>query len=111
MARSRLMLRAILAFQYFLLLAGMRQCLAQPCQKQPSTKMARRCLGKMKSGRPGMLAWRRQPLIFAERKSETRMSSVALLPRERTAAMIRERSGFVNVSATRASMRELACVR
>lgn len=36
----------------------------QPCQKQPSTKTARRCCGKTKSGRPGSGWPRRQPVIL-----------------------------------------------
>ena len=32
------------------LFAGMLECFGQPCQKQPSTKMARRCWRKTKSG-------------------------------------------------------------
>jgi hypothetical protein len=80
--------------------ASARKCHRQPCQKQPSTKTARRARRKMKSGRPGSGWWRRQPTMWAARKMEASFSSVALLPRERTAAMTWLRFCLVNTSAT-----------
>jgi hypothetical protein len=52
----------------------------------------------MKSGRPGSIWWRRQPVIAAARRMETNFSSVALLPREWIAAIIFERFFFEKTS-------------
>ena len=82
----------------------MRQCLAHPCQKQPSTKTATRSFAKTKSGRPKIAACRRHPFNPAARNKPTKINSVALFPRDRTAAIIRDRSALLNVSATGASM-------
>jgi hypothetical protein len=51
-----------------------------------------------------MAACRRQPFKPAVRNNRTNFNSVALFPRDRTAAMIRDRSALLNVSATPASM-------
>jgi hypothetical protein len=53
----------------------------------------------MKSGRPGSDWWRRrQPVIPTVRIIEISFSSVALLPRERIAAIIFERFFFEKTS-------------
>jgi hypothetical protein len=49
--RSRVLFPASLRRQKARLFAGFVACLGQPCQKQPSTKIAVRDLGKTKSGR------------------------------------------------------------
>ena len=85
------MFRAIFGIQKVLRDFGILQCHRQPCQKQPSTKTARRSLRNTKSGLPGNCWLRRQPLIPYARKIEIALSSVALLPFERTAAITRER--------------------
>jgi hypothetical protein len=54
----------------------------------------------MKSGRPSKGWWRRQPVMPKARRMEASFSSVALLPRERMAAMTWERFFFVNTSGT-----------
>ena len=68
------------------------ECFGHPCQKQPSTKSARRCLGKTKSGRTRTaerstlnrtVCCRRQPVIWWARSSFASASSVSLLPRLR----------------------------
>jgi hypothetical protein len=55
----------------------------------------------MKSGRPGRAGCRRHPVIPASRNNFTSASSVALFPRARTVAMMRERSRLLTLSATR----------
>jgi hypothetical protein len=98
-SRSRSLFRESLASQNFRRVAGMVPCLGQPCQKQPSTKTATRSAGQAKSGRPGRGRWRRQPVIPDLRRAEANRSSVARLPRERTAAITRDRSALVKTSA------------
>ena len=51
-ARSRWMLRPILASQYGRFTTGMEPQRGQPCQKQPSTNTANRARGNAKSGFP-----------------------------------------------------------
>ena len=57
------------------------------CQKQPSTNTASRDFGKMKSGLPNNLAFRRQPDNFAARNNIIIRSSVFLFPLARIRAM------------------------
>jgi len=96
--RSRALLRVILCCQYSRFPWGMRQCQRQPCQKQPSTKMATRWHRKTKSGWPGSGWCLRQPLMRAARRMDTSLSSVSLLPREWIAAMTCERLRFEKTS-------------
>lgn len=72
---------------------------AQPCQKQPSTKIATFCNLNTKSGLPGRCWWRRQPAILSLRSNPTNLSSVLELPVLRIAAMTAERFGWSNTSA------------
>lgn len=90
-ARSRWILRAILAFQYGRFEDGIEPQRGQPCQKQPSTNTASRARGKAKSGFPAIGYCRRQPVMWEARKAATRANSVDLFPFERTAAITRER--------------------
>ena len=93
------MLPVILPFQNARLLDGIRQCLGQPCQKQPSTNTATQEARKTKSGRtfdlvfetplPGARASSRratclrQPVMPAARISRASRTSVSRFPRER----------------------------
>jgi hypothetical protein len=99
MCRSRVPLRAILCCQYSRFARGIRQCKRQPCQKQPSTKIATRCRRNTKSGRPGIASCRRQPESRAARRMDASLTSVSLFPRDGTAAMTCERLCFENTSA------------
>ena len=97
-SRSRWRLRSSFGSQYARLLPGLRPCFGQPCQKHPSTKMARRSRRKTKSGLPGRPWFRRQPLIPLERRIKANRSSVSLFPRERIADMTADRLVFVKTS-------------
>ena len=84
----------------------------QPGQKQPSTKTARRCGRKTKSGftrkeqadpgeaGPRSVAPRRQPVMPCVRKTAMRRSSVAAWPRERRADITAERFRRMKMSVT-----------
>jgi len=74
------------------LFAGVLECLGQPCQKQPSTKMATRARQKMKSGLPNMGWWRRQPVIWCRRNNFINASSVSLLPCPESGTSLRSAS-------------------
>ena len=65
---SRFLLRWIFRIQYPRFVTGSLQRVGWPCQKIPSTKTARRCFGKTKSGFPYILELRLQPFILEERK-------------------------------------------
>jgi hypothetical protein len=83
---SRLRLRAIFAFQYARFVLGMRPHSGHPCQKQPSTKTARRLPLNSKSGFPGTFDdCRRHPLSPFSLSSAASRSSVVLLPDDRIA--------------------------
>jgi hypothetical protein len=97
--RSLALLRAIFGSQYAVPDLGLRQCHRQPCQKQPSTKTAKRLRGKMKSGRPGSGECRRHPVTFAARSIAISFSSVAWFPFERISAILAERISLVSMSA------------
>lgn len=96
--RSRPRLVAIFLRQNLEFCLGIVPCFGQPCQKQPSTKSASLALGKTKSGLPNSGLLRRQPEIFAARKREMSLSSVARLPRPRIWDITSERLDFVNIS-------------
>ena len=108
---SRIWLRAIFASQYFRFVEGGRKWRGFPCQKSPSTKSATFGARKAKSGltveRSQPLAsiagsiirkCRRHPCMPALRSAAFIATSVEAFPRERIAAMIRERSGVVGHS-------------
>jgi len=59
-SRSRARLRSSFRRQNARLPLGIRPCFGQPCQKQPSTKTAKRAARKTKSGLPNR-GCRRQP--------------------------------------------------
>ena len=98
-ARSRSLFLKILGVQKPRRDFGIRQCHRHPCQKQPSTNTATRCLRKTKSGFPGNEGCLRQPLIPWARRIEANLNSVALLPFDRMAAMTCERFRFEKTSA------------
>ena len=116
------MLPANFFFQKARLDLGLVACRGQPCQKQPSTKSARRAERKTKSGRtekilagrrcraglkfgprsstalPGIWTCLRQPVIWLARNSLASTSSVSLLPRERMRDIKAERFALVKTS-------------
>ncbi len=98
--RSRSVFRASFAFQNARFPAGIVPCLAQPCQKQPSTNTATRSRRKTKSGLPKTGAFRRQPVMPCARISAMSRSSVARFPLERIAAITALRFFLVKMSAT-----------
>lgn len=102
--RSLARLRPILAVQYTELLAGIRQCFGQPCQKQPSTKTARRSLRKPKSGEPGNGSCRRQPVMPFSRKIAASRNSVSRFPRDRIFDITSDRSDLESMSPIYARM-------
>lgn len=72
---------------------------AQPCQKQPSTKMTARSDGNKKSGRPNTFcACFFQPRIPERTKVAATRNSVERLPRARTSDIRSERCSGVNES-------------
>ena len=98
--RSRLPFRSSFAVQNSRFVSGMEPWMGHPCQKQPSTKTARRAARKIKSGLPKIFARRRQPLISKSRKILISRISVARLPRLLTRAITSDRLAGVNTSAT-----------
>lgn len=78
---------------------GFVACLGQPCQKQPSTKMASLSFGKTKSGLPNTGWLRRQPLMRCRRNNFASASSVALFPRPRIRDITSDRFDLVKTSA------------
>jgi hypothetical protein len=76
----------------------MRKQRLQPCQKQPSTKIATFCRGKTKSGFPYSWYPLRHPMTLCSRKTVISLSSVLRFPLERIAAMTRERFSGVKTS-------------
>ena len=89
--RSRSLLRSSFFSQNARLVAGWDACFGQPCQKQPSTNIARRRSRKTKSGLPNSLRWRRQPVMQCCRRSFASASSVLRFPRARIRDIICER--------------------
>ena len=102
------MLVANFFFQNERLPAGCVPCLGQPCQKQPSTKIASRNCLKTKSGRTLKLLtpdfWiltsccLRHPEILFLRSSRASANSVAWFPRERMRDITSERLALVKTS-------------
>ncbi len=103
--RARLTRRSLALFvanfssQNFRRVTGNVACFGQPCQKQPSTKTARRCARNAKSGRPGRGTWRRQPVMPDRRNSLARAISVRKFPWLRTRDITSERFARVKMSA------------
>ena len=100
---SREIFLPIFLCQYSVLDFGVRFLaqLLQPCQKQPSTKMASRCSRNKKSGLPGSsLGCARHPVILFFRSRERNSSSVDFAPELLTAVMIPERQAFDTLSVT-----------
>ncbi len=97
---SRLRFASILFCQNSLLLTGTLACFGQPCQKQPSTKTATRCLRKTKSGLPNTGWFRRQPVIRFRRINAISANSVVLLPRDRMRAITCDRFAGVKMSVS-----------
>jgi len=98
--RSRFLFRAIFGSQYSCRDFGGTKHFGHPCQKHPSTKIATRGRGKIKSGLPGSIELRRHPLNPELRIRMISAISVDLFPLERIAAIIRERVSEVTASAT-----------
>lgn len=99
--RSRAWLLASFCIQNSELFFGLVPCWGHPCQKHPSTKIASRSLGKMKSGRPKMGMCRLHPVILCRRSNRANAISVSLFPRDRIAAITRERFLLVKTSLIR----------
>jgi len=97
-SRSRAVLAANFRSQNTRLFIGMFECLGHPCQKQPSTKIIRRCLRKLKSGLPKRVACRRHPVMPCNRRSFASATSVSLLPRPRMRDITSDRLAFVKTS-------------
>ena len=104
--RSRARLSAIFFRQNRRLVLGREPCFGQPCQKQPSTKMTTRCLGKAKSGFPNKGVCRLQPRMPCARRSRANTPSVCLLPRERMRDITSERLVLLKMSAMRTAYEE-----
>lgn len=94
---SRRLFVSILLRQNSVLVRG-RYLQEQPCQKQPSTKTASFRPGHAKSGLPATGQCLRYPLMPAAQRSFASGSSVVVLPREWTAAMILDRTSFATWS-------------
>src|SRR5579863_8296442 len=85
-ALSRPRFEAIFAAQYVEFVFGMWPHEGQPCQKQPSTKIAIFSWGNTKSGLPGIPGWWTfQPLIPFFASPDLSRFSVVLLPLPLTA--------------------------
>lgn len=97
--KSRALFRENFLDQYSALSFGIVFRQLCPCQKHPSTKIARRELRKTKSGFPKARYLRRQPLSPQRLKISRRRSSVDLLRSDLTACITRDRVDFENVSA------------
>jgi len=103
--RSRCLFRSIFASQKELLVRGMCPHRLHPCQKQPSTKIAMRCFGKKKSGRPDTSVWCNfQPRILALMKAVRRIPSVLLLLLPRMDDIMRERVGVTPTNSPFSSL-------
>jgi hypothetical protein len=108
---ARVMFPAIFLCQYWRLSFGSLKQRAHPCQKQPSTKTARRPLGNQKSGIPAT-SWgcSLHPRSCARANAIRNTSSVERLPRERTRAITRLRAAWeiesITQSVHRAKPRE-----
>jgi hypothetical protein len=97
---SRRMFVSILLRQNSVFVRG-RYLQEHPCQKQPSTKTASLRPGHAKSGLPATGQCLRYPLIPAAHRSCAKGNSVVVFPRDRTAAMILDRTSFVTWSIAR----------
>ena len=82
--RSRAWVRVILSCHAFGFVFDVKFLQLCPCQKQPSTKTATFSFKNAKSGRPGRVWFRLQPVRRHSRIKRTRRSSVVLLPLLRT---------------------------
>ena len=93
-ARSRSRFRSILAAQNDLFVRGTWPQSRQPCQKHPSTKIAKRASGNRKSGLPlSPLGLTFQPRTPRRTKANLSRLSVVLFPRPFTEAIALERVG------------------
>lgn len=97
--RSRYLFWSSFFSQNARLVTGWDACFGHPCQKQPSTNIARRCSRNTKSGLPNSLGWRRQPLMRYSRRRFTNASSVLRFPFARTRDIICERFALGYMSA------------
>jgi hypothetical protein len=99
--RSRCIFLLILFVQNDRLVAGIVRHRLQPCQKQPSMKMASFDESNTKSGLPGKPErWPNfQPLMPQRTKMERNRRSVDLVPDERLLLIARMRDFRVSVSA------------
>lgn len=104
-SRSRALLRANLFFQNERLPLGCVPCFGQPCQKQPSTKIASLSFGKMKSGLPKIFLFRRQPVMRCRRKNFASAISVSLFPCPRIVDINTDLFSFVRKSIKRQAHR------
>lgn len=98
--RSRRLLPWIFRVQNSARVTGSWKCFGQPCQKQPSAKIAILTCGNAKSGRPGIGQCRRHPRIRRAAKIFTRARSVEQFPRLRILDMSADLSALVITSAT-----------
>lgn len=86
--RSRILLFCIFSRQALAFVLGLRfRPQLCPCQKQPSTKTASRCLGQAKSGLPDIGRCLRQPKIELLRSRYASRLSVVVLPLDRIRAI------------------------
>ena len=97
-SRSRAWFASSFFRQKAALLLGLVACSGQQCQKQPSTKIARRSFGKTKSGLPKTGRLRRQPVMRCARNNFASANSVFLLPRPRMRDITSERFALVKTS-------------
>ena len=95
---SRRRFPSIFAFQNSLSRGNGLQPREQPCQKQPSKKMAICCFGKTKSGCPNSRYFRRHPEIPLDLRMAINVNSVVLLPQLRTRDMLYDRLSGVCTS-------------
>jgi hypothetical protein len=93
MRRSRLLLALNLAFQKVECVFGTAECLGQPCQKQPCTRIATRLPGNAMSARPaGVRQLSRYPVQPAFLRA-TRASVSGRVSRPRFPCMVRRTAG------------------
>ena len=98
--------RALFAESFFVqngrLLAGVVQCFGQPCQKQPSTKTARREARNTKSGLPNMVWFLLHPTIPRLSIKVRSLCSVARFPFDRIRDITLDRNLTEKTSAMNA---------
>lgn len=102
---SRARLASILFRQNKTLVRGRYLHLVQPCQKHPSTKTAILRPGHAKSGLPCTLQCFRYPRNPIAQRRLASGSSVVVLPRDLTAAMILDRTSLDTWSMSEANPR------